>query len=316
MCASQKIFDDHGIRQARERQDESGATLRSAARPDQFATPAMSQEEWHVLLEKLNSEHALERFLAEVERMSLGGLMVAAVAHEVATPLSVIANLAEMMLRDCERDSAMAAKLNKIVTQAHRISDMTRHMLDFFRHRPTEFADVDLAGLTNETFDLIKHELRKARIQVAVENHLEPPFIWGDRAQLQQVLLNLFVNAIQAMKDGGLLTVRINEQASRANCRRTVLLTVEDTGPGIPPQTIEKMFDFFFTTKTAEGGTGLGLAICKQFIGGHNGTIRAENMENSGARFVIQLPAATAEAARASPSSQQGMPTNFDKGSA
>lgn len=253
------------------------------------------------MIRDVTSERAIERFLAEAERTAHAGLMVASVAHEVATPLSVIANMAELLLLDCEREPAIAAKLKKIVTQAHRISEMTRRMLDFFRHRPTEFADVDLADLTRETLDLIKPELRKARIQVSVENQLETPSVWGDRAQLQQVLLNLFVNAIQAMKDGGLLTVRIHEEMSRAERQRTVLLTIEDTGPGIAPQTLERMFDFFFTTKIADGGTGLGLAICKQIIEGHGGAIRAENVENGGARFVIEMHTAIAKAAGASP---------------
>jgi signal transduction histidine kinase len=235
--------------------------------------------------------------------MSLAGLMVSSVAHEVATPLCIISNIAEMLLQNVERESPIAVQLKKIVTQSQRISELTRGLLDFVRHRPAQFAEVDMAGLIHETFDLIRLEFSKAHIQVSVENNLDMPPVRGDRAQLQQVLLNLLVNAIQAMKSGGRLMVRIAEAANGSERQQTVLLTIEDTGPGIPPQTIEKMFDFFFTTKTAEGGTGLGLAICKQIIEGHDGTIRGENMESGGARFTIQLPAAAAEVPSAPPAS-------------
>jgi PAS domain S-box-containing protein len=253
------------------------------------------------LIRDVTSERAIERFLAEVERMSLAGLMVSAVAHEVATPLSVIANLAEMLLMDCERETAMAANLKKIVTQAHRVSELTRHMLDFFRHRPAQFAEVELSELARETLDLVKPELRKARIHASVESHPGTPPVWGDRAQLQQVLLNLITNAIQAMKNGGRLRVIIDEPADPPDGRRAVILAVEDSGCGIAPEVLARVFDFFFTTKVGEGGTGLGLAISKQIVEVHGGTIRAENIDGGGARFAIQMHTAIAKAGAATP---------------
>jgi len=254
----------------------------------------------HVIRD-VTSEHAIEGFLAEVERMSLAGLMVSAVAHEVATPLSVIANLAEMLLMDCERETAMAAKLKKIVTQAHRVSELMRHMLDFFRHRPAQFAEVELSELARETLDLVKPELRKARIHASVESHPGTPPVWGDRAQLQQVLLNLITNAIQAMKNGGRLRVIINEPADPPDGRRAVILAVEDSGCGIAPQVLARMFDFFFTTRVGDGGSGLGLAISKQIVEAHGGTILAENLDGGGARFAIEMHTAVAKMGAATP---------------
>jgi signal transduction histidine kinase len=238
------------------------------------------------------SARALERHLIEIERMSLAGLMVSSVAHEVATPLSIIANIAEMLLQNSEPGSPASPELEKILTQARHITEMTRRMLDFVRQKPAQPSPVNLAELVCETLDLIEYELKKARIQASYESDPHTPFVWGDRAQLQQVLLNLINNAIQAMKNRGLLTVRIAEDASSVEDKRTVQMTLDDTGPGISPQAIDKMFDFFFTTKIAEGGTGLGLPISRQIVEGYGGTITAENIESGGARFLVRLPAA------------------------
>ena len=248
----------------------------------------------HVIRDE-KKEVASKRPGAQVERMSLTGLMVSAVAHEVATPLSVIANIAELLLLDSEQGSPTAVELKKIVTQAMRISEMTSRMLDFIRHKPAEFTVVDLARLTRETLDLVGYELRKALIQVSIEIAPDRTTIWGDLGQLQQVLLNLITNAIQAMKDGGLLVVRISECESATKNGRAVLLSIEDTGPGISDQELDRMFEFFFTTKGAEGGTGLGLALSKQIIEGHGGSITGENIRGGGARLSITLPAIVAE---------------------
>jgi signal transduction histidine kinase len=252
----------------------------------------------HVIREGAE-DRAFGRPSVQVERLTLIGLKVSAVAHEVATPLSVIANIAEMLLLDSEQGSSTALKLEKIVTQTRRVAQMTRRMLDCVRQKPGQFTTVNMAELTRETLDLVEYELRNARVQASVESSLDTPSVWGDRDQLQQVLLNLITNAMQAMKNGGLLRVRIAEDADAAKNGRTVLLNFEDTGPGIIAQEMERMFDFFFTTKVAEGGTGLGLAVSRQIIEGHGGTITAENINRGGARISIKLPSAFIEQADA-----------------
>jgi PAS domain S-box-containing protein len=228
----------------------------------------------------------MERQLIQAERMSLAGQMVSAVAHEVATPLSVIANIAEMLMMDFEPGSRASAELSKIVKEARRVAEMMRRILNFVRQAPTSFREVDMAELARETLDLIAYELRKSKIEARLDVEPGLPPVWGDRAQLQQVLLNLITNAIQAMRSGGQLALGLSRD--RAN----VLLTIEDTGPGIPAEAMSKLFDFFYTTKLAEGGTGLGLAISRQIIEGHGGQIAAENRASGGARFLIKLPAA------------------------
>lgn len=245
----------------------------------------------HVLRD-VTRERVIERHLIQAERMSLAGQMVSAVAHEVATPLSVVANIAEMLQLDAEPDSPLAADLGKIVTQARRVTQMMRSLLNFVRQAPAQYAPVDLGQLARETLDLMSYELRKARVDAQFMADPVAPPVWGDRSQLQQVLLNLLANSLQAMKGDGRITIRIRAGESRRGEPNAVALLVEDTGPGIAPEALNKIFDFFFTTRAGAGGAGLGLAIVKQIVEGHHGRITAENMSGGGARFTVTIPAA------------------------
>lgn len=244
------------------------------------------------IIRDITRERVIERHLMQAERMSLAGQMVSAVAHEVATPLSVVANIAEMLRLDVDPGSQTDAELSKIVTQVRRVTEMMRGLLNFVRQSPAQYAAVDLTQLTRETLELMSYELRKARIETDLTAEPATPPVWGDRSQLQQVLLNLLTNAMQAMKNGGRLAVRIGLAESQDGEPRAIALTVEDTGPGIAPEAMGRLFDFFFTTRGGEGGTGLGLAITRQIVEGHRGRITAENVTGGGARFAITLPAA------------------------
>lgn len=265
----------------------------------------------HVLRD-ITRERVIERHLIQAERMSLAGQMVSAVAHEVATPLSVVANIAEMLRLDAEPGSRTASDLGKIVTQARRVTEVMRSLLNFVRQVPAQYASVDLRQLARETLELMSYELRKARIEPAFEADDDTPPVWGDAAQLQQVLLNLLANAMQAMKDGGRIAVRIGAAESRGE-PNAVALVVEDTGPGIAPEALDKIFDFFFTTRGAEGGTGLGLAITRQIVEGHRGRIMAENLNDSGARFTVTLPIALPQRCHAQPEAAS-VPAAHEKG--
>jgi PAS domain S-box-containing protein len=245
----------------------------------------------HVIRD-ITRQRVIERHLVQAERMVLAGQMVSAVAHEVATPLSVVANIAEMLLLDVEPGSRTAAELNKVVAQARRVAEMMRSLLNFVRQAPAQYTALDLERLARETLDLMDYELRRRRIVWALEADDATPPVWGDRGQLQQVLLNLLTNAMQVMKDGGRITVRIGVAESRGGEPNAVALTVEDTGPGVAPEALDKIFDFFFTTRSAEGGTGLGLAITRQIVEGHHGRITAENLGGGGACFTVVLPTA------------------------
>jgi PAS domain S-box-containing protein len=253
--------------------------------------PAQRMGSFIHVIRDLTRERVIERHLIQAERMSLAGQLVSAVAHEVATPLSVVANIAEMLRLDAGNDSPLAADLGKIVTQARRITELMRSLLNFVRQAPAQYSSIDLHRLTRETLELMKYELRKARIEPFLEVAPTTPPVWGDPAQLQQVLLNLLTNAMQAMSAGGRLVVRLNVAENRGGEPNAVTLVVEDTGPGVAPEALGKIFDFFFTTRTAEGGTGLGLAITRQIVEGHHGRVTVENT-GCGARFTVTLPIA------------------------
>lgn len=242
----------------------------------------------------ITRERVIERHLMQAERMSLAGQMVSAVAHEVATPLSVVANIAEMLRFECEPGTQTDAELVKIVTQVRRVTEMMRGLLNFVRQSPAQFTEVDLTKLAQETLELMSYELLKACIETTLEAEPNTPPVWGDRNQLQQVLLNLLTNALQAMKQGGRLTLQIRVAEGQGLEAKAVALVVADTGPGIAAEALERLFDFFFTTRSSEGGTGLGLAITRQIIEGHRGQITAENT-GDGARFIVTLPAAFPE---------------------
>jgi PAS domain S-box-containing protein len=244
----------------------------------------------HVIRD-VTRERVAERYLMQAERMSLAGQMVSAVAHEVATPLSVVANIAEMLRLDVDPGSQTAAELGKIVIQVRRVTEMMRGLLNFVRQAQPQYTPVDLGQIARETLELMNYELRKARIEAVLETDPQTPPVWGNPAQLQQVLLNLLTNAMQVMRNGGRVTIRIGGENSSGELK-AVALVVEDTGPGIAPEVMGKIFDFFFTTRGGEGGTGLGLAITRQIVEGHLGRIRAENIGNGGARFSVTLPTA------------------------
>ncbi len=289
VCPHSFVPEDEGVIERellnRERNHVLNLRVTSVTDPEQPASGYL-----HIIRD-ITRERVIERHLVQAERMSLAGLMVSAVAHEVATPLSVVANIAEMLRMEVARDSHFALELSKIVTQARRVTEMMRSLLNFVRQTPAHYAAVDLGQLARETLDLMGYEFRKARIEPQLEADPATPPAWGDRSQLQQVLLNLLTNAMQAMKQGGKLLVHIGAAQSRGTEPFSIALVVEDSGPGIKPEAMEKLFDFFFTTRTDEGGTGLGLAITKQIVEGHRGRITAENM-SGGARFTVQLPAA------------------------
>lgn len=244
----------------------------------------------HVIRD-VTRERVIERHLIQAERMALAGQMVSAVAHEVATPLSVVANIAEMLRLDAESGSHTDTELRKIVTQARRVTEMMRGLLNFVRQTPAQYTAVDLGQLAHETLELIRYELRKARIEAQLVVAPDTPPVWGDRSQLQQVLLNLLTNAIQVLGDGGHISLSISG-AGQLGGPPAVSLIVEDNGPGIAHEALDKIFDFFFTTRSGIGGTGLGLAITRQIVEGHHGRIRAENLGVGGARFIVTLPAA------------------------
>ncbi len=272
------------------KQDARPEPPRGEALVNIAATPLVGRDGQQIgrviLFDDVTERSELERRLAQAEKLSSIGLLAAGVAHEINTPLAVISTYAQMLARQVAGDEEKARLLEKITRQTFRASEIVNALLNFSRAAPGRFEEVDLNGLIRETLLLLGHQLEEAgiRVELQMEEGLAP--IQGDPGKLQQVFLNLILNARDAMESGGTLTIR-----SRSDGRR-VRIEVRDSGPGIPPEHLHRIFDPFFTTKPARRGTGLGLSISYGIVREHGGDIEVESRPGEGACFRLAFPLA------------------------
>ncbi len=252
-------------------------------------------------------EH-LEAELRQARRMASLGDLVSTTTHEFNNVLTTIINYAKLGLRhkdEASRDKA----LTKILGAAERAEKITNGVLGMARNRGHERAPTDLAKLIESSLVLLEREMQKYRIQIVTQFEPAPlAFVCGN--EIQQVLLNLLTNARQAMPRGGQILIRIaSDPASNM-----VDLMVRDTGGGIPPEVLPRIFDRYFSTKqgpdaTGKGGAGVGLSTCSEIMEAHQGKIRVESTVGVGTAFTLKLPAAKAETSVALPITQLGIPT-------
>lgn len=233
----------------------------------------------------VSDEKRQQAQLMESDRLALVGGLVSAVAHELNNPLAAIGNFAELLRAD-EEDPERKEMLETIAHEAARAGRTVRNLLSFSRPSRAARAWVRLSEVVDRTVALRIYDQRRRRIEVGIDIPADLPPLWADANQLQQVLLNLIVNAEQAIGSDG----RIDVRARPFFCNRLVELTVEDTGPGIDPAVLPHIFTPFVTTKAAHVGTGLGLSISRDIVEAHGGRITAENRPEGGARFVVVLP--------------------------
>jgi two-component system, NtrC family, sensor kinase len=240
-----------------------------------------------IIVDDITERVELEAQLAQSDKLSSIGLLAAGVAHEVNTPLAVISSYAQMLSKQLQGDSAKSALLEKITRQTFRASEIVNNLLNFSRTTGTEFSDVDVNKVIADTLTLLDHQLKTSKVRVEAEFSEALPTIHGNAGRLQQVFLNLFLNAKDAMVNGGTLRV------ATAN-GDGVTVVVSDTGSGIAAEHIRKIYDPFFTTKTSrEGqprGTGLGLSVTYGIIQEHAGKIRVESSEREGTTFYLDFP--------------------------
>ncbi|HEX6200869.1 MAG TPA: ATP-binding protein, partial [Thermoanaerobaculia bacterium] len=228
---------------------------------------------------------AMERSLREKDRLAALGVLAAGVAHEVNTPITGISSYAQMLLSETPTDDPKHEILRKVERQTFRAARIVNNLLDFARKRGEERAPLDLGPLVEESLDLLAE--RRTRKGIALELRLpaEPLEVLGDDGELQQVLTNLALNAIDAMDEGGgTLTLEAWAEDGRAR------IALSDTGRGMAAEELERIFEPFYSTKVDRGGTGLGLAISKEIVEQHGGTLSAESEPGSGTRFLIDLP--------------------------
>ncbi len=241
-----------------------------------------------VIVDDITERIELEVQLTQADKLSSIGLLAAGVAHEVNTPLAVISSYTQMLAKQLLSDPQKAGVLEKITRQTFRASEIVNNLLNFSRTTGSELTEVNLNKVIADTLALLDHQFKVAHIQVEPELHENLPLIQGNAGRLQQVFLNLFLNAKDAMSKGGVLNVA----TLNGEC---VSVRVSDTGSGIAQENIQRIYDPFFTTKTspADGqsrGTGLGLSVTYGIIQEHAGSIRVESRPGEGTTFTLDFP--------------------------
>ena len=245
-----------------------------------------------LLLDDVTNRVRLEEQLQISEKMASLGLLAAGVAHEVNTPLTGISSFTQMLLDGADRADPRTAILEKIEKQTFRAARIVNSLLNLSRPGTPggERSTVNVNDVVGDVLGLLEHQLDAASIKVRRELSANPVLVQGIEHQLQQVFLNLFLNARDAMPKGGWLTVTTRSDGASGSA------DVADTGIGIPPEHVARIYDPFFTTKTIGRGTGLGLSISYGIVQEHGGTIRCESTVGQGTRFTMTLPKAAAGA--------------------
>ena len=239
-----------------------------------------------IIFDDVTERDELERRLVQADKLSSVGLLAAGVAHEVNTPLAVISTYAQMLAKQVSGDDQKSRLLEKIAKQTFRASEIVNSLLNFSRTSPTAFDELDLNRVVQESLTLIQHQMEKVGLRVQLDLEERLPAIKGNSGKLQQVFLNLFLNARDAMGPGGILSVRTYQRGE------TVGVDVADTGHGIEAENLSRIFDPFFTTKGARKGTGLGLSVSYGIVREHSGVIEVESQPGEGTRFHLEFPAA------------------------
>ncbi len=239
-----------------------------------------------ILLDDITQRVRLEEQMVQTEKLTSLGLLAAGVAHEVNTPLAVISNYIQMLAKQIPADDPRQQTIERIVKQTFRASEIVNNLLNFSRMGAAELVEVDLNSVLEETLALVQHPLKTARVNVVRHYKDELPAVLGSTTRLQQVFLNLFINARDAMPGGGMLEVRT------AAYNGSVEIEVTDTGAGIPAEQVHRIFDPFFTTKSSGRGTGLGLSISYGIIKEHAGKVDVRSTPGKGTSFRLEFPVA------------------------
>ena len=238
-----------------------------------------------LLFDDVTQRERMEEQMSQTEKLTSLGLLAAGVAHEVNTPLAVISNYIQMLAKQMPEGDPRQSIIEKIVKQTFRASEIVNNLLNFSRTGAAEAADVDVNRVVEETLALVAHPLKTSQIQVVKQLGETLPPVRGSANKLQQVFLNLFLNARDAMPSGGMLEVRTGAHNG------SVEIEVADTGAGIAREHIHRIFDPFFTTKSNGRGTGLGLSVSYGIIKEHSGKIDVRSTPGKGTSFHVEFPA-------------------------
>ncbi|MBI5584737.1 MAG: PAS domain-containing protein [Deltaproteobacteria bacterium] len=246
------------------------------------------EERYRKLLAERNR---LEDQVTRSTKLAAIGELAAGIAHEINNPLGIILGFAQDILEEIPPDHPFFESVKIIEQETARCSEVVKNLLDFARLRPPQMAAVDISRLLNDSVVLLKPKLAKNKIQVKRIIPKRVPLMKVDPQLIQQAVLNVMLNAIQAMPYGGDLSLRIkltNHESSGTKAPRIKIL-IADTGPGIPDEIQNRIFDPFFTTKGSKG-TGLGLSVCQRIIEDHGGRVEVESREKTGTTLILNLP--------------------------
>lgn len=247
---------------------------------------AQSQTGALVLLEDVTSRVHLEEQLQQREKLSSIGLLAAGVAHEVNTPLTGVSSYTQMLLGMLAETDPKHALLQKVRRQAERATNIVNNLLNFSRTGDaTQFSELDISRVLDDTLQLLEPQLRGNQIQIVRGYDPEAPAVIGNSGKLQQVFTNLLLNARDAIPDGG--SIKISTSPADDD---SLTIEIADSGVGIAPENVAKIYDPFYTTKGVGRGTGLGLAVSYGIVQEHSGHISVESTPGHGTTFRISLP--------------------------
>lgn len=266
-----------------------GSGLRGAG--DQVAGAVLA-------IEDVTDRVALSQEVQQAEKLAVVGQLAAGIAHQIGTPLNVISGSAEYLMMEWGLEKPRPQELEIIIAQTDRITKLIQQLLNFARPARMELRQLDLNDLLREVLVLTEHQISKGQIGVETDFQGNLPPIAGDANQLEQAFLNIVINAWHAMPQGGSLTLRTRLASAGDRHRRVgrpstagIETIIADTGTGIAPEHMPRIFDPFFSTKGVGKGTGLGLAISRRIVEDHHGSIDVASEVGRGTTFTIWLPA-------------------------
>jgi PAS domain S-box-containing protein len=237
-----------------------------------------------LVFDDITDKIRLENQLQQAEKLSSIGLFAAGLAHEVNTPLAGISSYAQMLLEDKNSADPNYDLLKKIEKQSFRASEIVNNLLSFARFSSSEFEEVNINSLMLDTLSLLEHQLKRGEIEVSVDFSPTIPKTVGNGGKIQQVFMNIFLNAKDSMPEGGEIKLRTFTRGSE------LVIEVRDNGEGISEEDIKRIYDPFFTTKSVGKGTGLGLSVSYGIIQEHSGRISVESELGRGTTFSLYLP--------------------------
>ncbi len=245
------------------------------------------------IIQEAETKLELERSLRQSEKLATVGQLASGLAHEIGTPLNIIYGRTDLIKRKLEDRGDLQKNLDVILQQTERITRILQQLLGFVRKKKPEQKPLNICFLLETTLDLLDHQLWKQKVEVVKDLRGDLPPVLGDPDQLQQVFLNLLLNAIQSMPGGGSLRLSasprtISKEGLEGNQRPYLEVCVEDTGVGMGREVIRQIFNPFFTTK--DTGTGLGLMVTQGIIQDHEGWIDVESQTGKGSVFKVYLP--------------------------